>query len=577
MLQKLFFYRNILKNLPEWLFCLGQTLLLLGALTTVFSSLSLHFGLFLNQWQLILAGLISFSTLFFAKNKLALPSKIFAGACLVLIIVGSLGISTSTFDLSYDGQSYQQEAVFFMKENWNPYQTQLTKTQSPYNHIWLNSYPKAAWLNAVASYNLTGNIESGKMWQLIWMISAFCLTLSWCLKVKIVGFSESVFLSLITAFNPVSLNQVFTFYQDGQLVSQLVILIALLGDFYLKPTFWKSFLLVSITALVINAKMVGVVYFGLFIAAFWAVCYFLKSTQIILRSVIPVLIGLLLGVIVIGYNPFLTNLQNGHHVLYPVLGIGSVDLKSENVPLNYTDKNSWQILAESIFFASSSDRNLDGKIGSTAAKFKIPLSVSLTELKAFWNMPDKGGFGVFFSGILVLLCLLLVYSRDQNPKLSTFINILKGYGPIIFVVIFSSGLNFAPSVARYVPQFWFLVPIFLLLLYQNQVLCPKKFTQIGLVLLQIIIVANLGIIASSSTYFNLKTSQKLDESLKNLSKISQTRSVLVDFQQMPANKIRFDDFGIRYTQIGTVVSKPLICGPNQLFVLPNSVAIVCLR
>jgi hypothetical protein len=92
-----------------------------------------------------------------------------------------------------------------------------------YYNQWLDHYPKAPWIFGAVIYNLTGNIETGKVMHFMLMLAVFLSTYSFISSIPLHPWL-CLLISGLLAVNPVSLSQSLSYYIDG-LVSSLFILL----------------------------------------------------------------------------------------------------------------------------------------------------------------------------------------------------------------------------------------------------------------------------------------------------------------------------------------------------------------
>lgn len=138
----------------------------------------------------------------------------------VVILVLSCG---AIFDQTWDGGAYHKTAVGLLKEGWNPlYNTAVEFNERsgilPFAGVnpvkYAESYPKASWYLAASTYYITGNIESGKAYTLIFAVIT-CLMVYEYFKTKGYSAVKSVLLSLMAGFHPMVLAQMHSYYVDG--------------------------------------------------------------------------------------------------------------------------------------------------------------------------------------------------------------------------------------------------------------------------------------------------------------------------------------------------------------------------
>jgi hypothetical protein len=84
---------------------------------------------------------------------------------------------------------------------------------------WLNHYSKGVWFYQSVIFKATQNIEAAKLFHIWLMMAAFSITFSFLLRFQGLPLWLAFLISLLAAFNPVSIYQSLSFYLDGQLMS----------------------------------------------------------------------------------------------------------------------------------------------------------------------------------------------------------------------------------------------------------------------------------------------------------------------------------------------------------------------
>ena len=183
--------------------------------SAVFLSLSCTFFLtgkyFFVDWKIFLIGILTAIAIFlYAKTK-----------------------GEKYFDVSWDGQAYQLEAVIKMMEGWNPLKSYIDNSAKQEN-IYINHYPRGAWYNAFSFYLVTGNIESAKLFNFIWIVIPACLGTVVFNQFFKINFFVALLIALVAATNPVAIYQSASNYIDGQVAAGILtfILLAVLIFFY---------------------------------------------------------------------------------------------------------------------------------------------------------------------------------------------------------------------------------------------------------------------------------------------------------------------------------------------------------
>jgi hypothetical protein len=506
---------------------------------------------------------------------------------LVLLIssfIVCLLISRSFFDLSYDGQDYHQEAIIQLNQGWNPFYEQLTSLQSNNMHRWLNHYSKGVWFYATMIFKVTKDIESGKVFHFWLMIAALFMTLSLLLRLQLLSWYLAVLISLLVAFNPVSIYQSLSFYLDGQLMSLMVILIGVLGFIYREPKWIHYFLLLLVIPVLVNVKLTAGIYSGLILIGYLGMLWLRPKFEQFRKTLICSLIAFLLGFVLFGFNPYVTNTLQMGNPFYPALGTDRSDYTYPQFPANFIGKDSVSLLFYSIFSKSDNVRGTE-----KMARLKIPFTVSKDELGAFTDTNAKqGGFGPLFGGaILISLSiiigiLLILFSPSkkkgsEKSKLGGEKSVPEGASlPIIYLGLFSLALllatclvNPASSLARFVPQMWLFPVISVLLAYSVK---NRALRMLGHLILMLLVLNNV-LIGYTYYSYNLKITRAYNQRLEQMAAISRENPIQFYFGAfLSSNTLRFDRFGIVYS----IVKSREDCLNGQR-ILPNSIIMKCER
>ena len=137
-----------------------------------------------------------------------------AAACIVLCAL--------CFDWSYDGNAYHKAIVGLLRDGWNPLEESFYSFAADYGFLknesatWFDSYPKAAEIWGACVYSLTGNIESGKAFNLISLLSLFFLCMAFLGEGTGLKSWQRALCAGALVLNPVSVSQCLTFYVDSK-------------------------------------------------------------------------------------------------------------------------------------------------------------------------------------------------------------------------------------------------------------------------------------------------------------------------------------------------------------------------
>lgn len=522
-------------------------------------------------------------------------------AAAVVPFVLSFVVAGAFFDLSYDGQAYHQEAIIHLANGWNPvYDAPLDLPTA--HEKWINHYAKAAEIAAAAFYKATGLIEHGKLINLLFLFASFLLAVPALLSLGANRLrpAAAVVLAAVLAFNPVSVTQAFSYYVDGILSSALLIMLALgallfggktrsehdNGDEgvnvsiqekerpgWIVPSIFAASLLFAI-----NLKFTALGYAGVLCIGLLVALYMTERFAAMKRMFVTMAAAGLIGVLAVGYNPYITNTLSQGHPFYPLAGKDSVDIVQNFTPRNLERLNRFEQAAVS-YFAVSRENGTDKMPTST----KLPFTVSPKELAVF-SEPDVavGGFGPLFGGILLLaaVALMLAYGLSAGTTIAV--------SGVIAVLLASAFINPAAWWARYVPQVW-IVPVacaWLALVVrarphhgaatlrpireqtqQNPLSKREQLTRVCGWAIAGLLAINATLVAYSYTSKQWNWSETLRSQYEDLAELD--KPLQTDFSFSWSNRLRFENYGIPFRE-----EAPLRC--DNPLTLVKSGTTVCL-
>ena len=437
----------------------------LGFLCTLFMLASLGFLLHIpiTPLHLPLAFVISLIPLFLAKSREILLG---GGAAVLGGFSLSLTLSALLYDYSWDGRAYHQIGILYLANGWNPVWQKMADIEPllPYlsHEIWVEHYLKFSEIVAssivsafapIAPSSLDA-IELGKALNFIAAFGAFLYSVS--VLAKFISPLSAAIISLFASFSPVVGAQIATYYVDGLLSCALLVAFCAIIDreFYRRKLvdsspsetsslkramFARSSILAGALLAMASIKLTGVAYAG-FIGLGYLVYllwfYPLKESK-------PVIVlGLITGSLILACNanPLLTNLANGKHFGYPLLGKEKINIIIGQQPKMFDELNSGTKLLYSLF---SRTQNCTAQC---TPQLKAPFSHLHDEAP---NVDTRiAGFGAYFSGAVLLSALMLVLFRQGFRR--------KEILGLLLLVAGSFLINPESWWARYVPQMYFL-------------------------------------------------------------------------------------------------------------------------
>ena len=415
-------------------------------------NICLLLGIGETRWTLaVTVGLLV--PIFFYK---IFDAKIKSLVWLVGLISIATTISSYLYDLSYDGTSYHADAILLIMQGVNP----IYQKMHGFDDLWTNHYPKAFWYFCAVIGHLTGNYSIGKIYNYLLIYTVFAYVFGF-LKERGLNCRNSFFTAVATAISPVAVAQINSFYADGALCSltSLVMFAGFASVFVRRKIDYIIFVMSA--CLLINLKFTGavsvaIVVFAVSVISIWKKCAIKQANNRIWISIAAIC---LIGGIIMGFNPYISNYIEEGHPFFPLFGKHKVEILKEGGqnPYSYNSRNNsrvGQILA-SVF---SETRNMYK--GHTAEPIlKIPFSVTKDQIDELAYTDTRiAGWGVLFSGLLLLSLALYIISKGWRDKQIAL---------ILITVIITILINPGSWWARYAPQLALLPILFVIASKQN--------------------------------------------------------------------------------------------------------------
>ena len=212
------------------------------------------------------------------------------------------------------------------------------------------------------------------------------------------------------------------------------------------------FVLSVVIILMCNTKFTGAVYaviIGLTLLAIFYYYYF----PLLKKIFNTMLISGIIGIFVIGYNPYITNFIRHGNIGWPIMGDNKIDIVTPQGPKDLVSENR----IKKLFISNNSFAHNDN--GSTPV-LKFPGQIGKFEYLVY-SAPDVriGGFGplynIIFLYTIIMMCIIL------------FNQSIQGKEKILVVGLVISLLS-NPECwwARYIPQLYFLSIITIIISYK---------------------------------------------------------------------------------------------------------------
>ena len=444
-----------------------------------FSALLFIFGVSVGYVQPALAIVATIVAAVLFLRRSGVVKYVAVLGSVALLIASSLFLTSITTDDTVDGPAYHEPAVGAMSYGWNPvYESVGTfhdSGKSPVNlpggsyEKWVNHYPKAHWIYGANMYHVTGNMEMGRSMAILVIYILFLVALSYLL----VRFKPAIaaLVAGLVALNPISIAQMFSYYNDGLMGNLLFILILLftmmLDKKYSHYKLARYILLGMVLAIIVNIKFTGILYAGVYSLMYFAFIVINKQMRPDWWKVaVTGSIALIIGLFVIGLSVYPKNYVEQGSPLYPLIGAKNTsDIITENQPASFENMNNLKKLFIANFSQTS---NISAESGEEP-QLKAPFTFSQKELPFLTYVdPRIAGYGVWFSGILLLSVGILAYyfvRIIRQKKWSYFWLVALPLIPTGILLLVMSDAWWA----RYFPQMY-LLPIIALLI----VLTEKK-------------------------------------------------------------------------------------------------------
>lgn len=358
-----------------------------------------------------------------------------------------LWLATVLYDYGTDGQWYHAKIVQLLLTGGNPifhpFDLAHALDVNVENEVfWAAHYAKGMEIVGATFAALTNNLETAKVINLYFIIGSFLLVLSW-LKQYVRGW-RLVLLVIVVTFNPIVVNQMLTGYIDWTAYTLLLITTHSLYQLlkgrneYAMPYFLMLFFVLSIK---FNIAFWIVIFTILFfcLLVVYKKCRFPK--KIFLSSVGVLLLGLVVG----GYNPYVTNLEKYGNPFYPLIGEKRIEIMDGNQLEAIKGKS--RVEQVNISLVSNPNNGLDSnELNVFEIKKENVMSSFLVDTRL-------GGFGIFFFESCLLILIGFIFSKKGKGK-----RLVTAFCISLYVSLF-----LLPSGwwARYVSYFY-LFPIVIL-------------------------------------------------------------------------------------------------------------------
>lgn len=426
-------------------------------------------------WMLVAAGLASVVAVWLITGRHLDKTLIISALCFIFILIITITFYGFLYSGDYDGNTYHKMAVGLLKNGWNPIKESSETFSRNYfsidtsaGSIYLDHYAKGPWLYGAVVYAFTNHVECGKAYNLLALICLFCLAFDY-LQEKLANNVKAFIVSLLLCMSPVSLVQIFTYYEDGLLAAFLYILVIALTQCVDKnhshngiQAKWTVFFAMAVLG---NVKFTGLLYGGIFCVGYFILYVITEfrthsdKTTARTNSIknLVFFAAVAAGTIIwIGFPAYVTNFIDHKNPVFPLAGEGKVDIMTPHLPRDLQGKSIFYKLFYTIFGELS---NMSGAYEEAIPKLKIPFTTTYEELWRCIRTPGIvdwriSGFGIFFSGLLLVAIGIIVWKLIKLDKRSFWFS----YAVTNLLLIFGLLLGISDSWwARYSPYLYLTV------------------------------------------------------------------------------------------------------------------------
>lgn len=366
-------------------------------------------------------------------------------ALMWFLIIGAtaLFLGYITYDYSFDSILYHKPCIELLASGWNPvYEGNVPES------VWVRHYARGQEM--LAAVMAAGGIplEMSKAVNLMFFCGVMALVYS-SLRITFMSLTakQACIVAAALLCNPVVLAQLFTFYNDQYLYLEDIALCALSIIIWKKRDknlgqqlpFWL--MAGGVTVMAVNTKFTHFFFASVIWIVIITVYLWKHERKLTEYAFVTAVISVLAGLLVIGFNPYITNLLTTGDPMYPLLS-GQIDIMTGNTP---------DML-----------KGLDRVTAFLKAQLSTPdtewgiVSLEINPRWLAWPSYDARilGFGILFIPIIIVSLLLMW--RSEAPVWAWGALSLSML-PILF---------FAQSWwARYVPMPWAVGGVALLAAY----------------------------------------------------------------------------------------------------------------
>ena len=461
---------------------------------------------------------------------------------LLSVIIATLFLLLSTFaigriyDITADGNTYHKLAVGALKNGWNPLYSSVGDynlkqgnafdiLKDNVNVKWVDHYARGTETFAAVIYAATGNIECGKVFNILWIYIGIFI-LFYILRQMKLSEWKSLLIAIVMSVNPIIITHISNYYLDGVLAISLfvIILICCIQVKWEDTDDVKDNYLILAMAVIwcVNTKFTGLVYAAVFAGVLYLYRHiynylYKKKTykRKLINDTIFYIITVVFAVIIVGSNTYTKNFVSHGHPFYPLYGKGHVqNMVRMEIPKSIQNYSHGKLFLLSIF-AMGENVSPSYETYINEPELKIPFTITKREISNY-NSPDirMGGFGPWFSGIFIISVIAITYlliSKVKNKEYDKLILLSVLILTSCLLVLLLDGSYWA----RYIPYIY-LLPIYAIIGIENN--GNKQIGKYFFVAMIFLCAINSSVILLSQTKYTYTQTMMVEKRLNNYKK-----------------------------------------------------------
>ena len=522
--------------------CVATALLVWAALLLVAGNCSLFLGIPAGHNVLAPVLIATAATVLWVSRSCAGQLRRTA-LCLALVGIAAVSLFALAgliIDITGDGQWYHLEAIIRLANGWNPIYDRLEDNSwKAFNPtVFIEGYPHGLWLVETFIYRLTGDIEQGKGWNLIFALASFLLSAT-ALRAWGLSLAWSWIVGGVAALNPVVIAQSMSYYNDGVVSSLLLCMMAATVLLWKAPSVeaWVAF--VAALIFLINTKFLGLAYCVVLVGTVLLLGILWRRPWCDLRryALVSTVAGAF-AVLVVGFHPYVEyTVKHGN----PMAALAFVGFPA---PPQIEGGGRVTPLLWSLFGAPRITLTPDVEV-----TWKRPFQFTTDELLVYrhWPDPDIGALGPYFAETLVISLLALavagvaLWRKDKRRVISAVL--------VIAVFLVAILIKRPTWVMRYNAYFYLTPVVVCLLLLRAAAASRVAAVTAGLICFLLAL--------SDARYVHLYRLGQTDytvfvaERWIRAHEASRRGPVRVHFGKLRSNRVRWADFGVRFEEVAT--------------------------